>query len=100
MRNKFRTIDRRNLFYGEYKYQIKLSAFHHFRGDKFIGTGTIRAWLEQTFGKEWKIDDDLSYWSKERNTKWTTIQRKGAGARELYLKGDEELSLFLMRWTH
>lgn len=99
MKNKFREIDRRNLLYGTYKYQIRMSAFHGFKGDLWIGTGTIRKWLTEIFGNEWQIDDDKPYWSKERNTKWATINRKGGGAPELYLKGDEELSLFLLRWA-
>lgn len=100
MGQKFRVIDRRNGFFGAYKYQLRFSSFHQYQGEKFCGTGAIRAWLTDTFGPEWNYRDDLSYYNKDRNPLWHTVKSKTGGTPYLYLKGDEELSMVLMRWTH
>lgn len=96
----YREIDNRNNFYGRYKYQLRISNFVRFDGyNKFISTQEIKSWLAETFGSEYTYDRSSTSFCRDRNTSWTTHKRSGGSIPFLYLKGDEELGLFLMRWS-
>lgn len=91
-RNYVRAIDRRNIWYGTYKYQLKIGTF--------VGsTRDIKEWLGLTFGPERYIDDSQPYWCTRKNEHWTTVKRERYTSPFLYLKGDEELNMFLLRWS-
>lgn len=98
MKPYVRVIDRRNNWYGTYKYQLRLSSFLLTREGNT--SAAIRTWLAQTFGPEYTIDMTQPYWCKQRNDQWHTQKKTPRSSTPiLYLKGDEELNIFLLRWA-
>ena len=93
-RKKMRVIDRRNNFYGRYKYQVKL-------GRLTAPLGEVLNWCEEQWGPRinW-IHTGAGSMYRTDNDRWKTHRRgRFSGSTELYLQSDAEATLFTLRWA-
>ena len=91
-----RAIDRRNVLYGTYKYQVKPGsmvnggAARKWCRDKW---GSPRLWIEKEVSK-----GVFSCWS-DRNPRWTEVKRPGYSTPFIYIRDEADAVMFGLVWA-
>lgn len=88
-----RKIDKRNAFYGVYKYQVRTSRMKEM-------SFKVRDWCSKTFGPElewFTLSNNSS--CQIHNPRWRTHHRHRWGGPHIYLATDAEATLFNLRWA-
>lgn len=89
----FRKIDRRNLLYGKYTYQVRPGRM---RDTNFW---TIEKWCEEKWGpaSTWVFSGGRGW--KQHNVHWRIDYLTGRRTPLIYLKGDAEAMMFSLVWA-
>lgn len=89
----FRKIDKRNLLYGSYTYQVRPGRMRD------TDYWQVRNWCENKWGppEAWKHQGNLSW--REYNFHWRVVHPGGRKTPLIYLKGEAEAMLFGLVWA-
>ena len=89
----FRKIDRRNLLYGYYTYQVLPKRM------KSVDFWTVQSWCEKKWGpaESWNFSGPRSY--REYNLRWRIVYPSGRQSPLIYLKGENEAVMFSLAWA-
>lgn len=89
---RIRKIDARNDLFGDFKWQIRMDV------EEFLD---VREWCYATWGPAVECQWWNEHGRKRGWTKWsfdTRTQPGGGWGRTIYLRSDEELTLFHLKW--
>lgn len=89
----FRKIDSRNILYGQYKYQVRPGRM---RDTSFW---TLESWCREKWGSDstWVFKGGSGW--KTYNQHWRIVYPGGRKTPIIYLKGDNEATLFSLVWA-
>ena len=96
-----RTIDRRNMLYGQYKYQVRITRIP---GSNIEVRGKVRKWLRDQWGDPtlWvtvPINETSSSHYSQRNPRWTEVRQGRFQSPLIYIRDEADAMMFSLRWA-
>ena len=105
----YQHLDRRHKRFGQFKYILRLSRFHHFTNTpdlkSFVGSEALIRWCEEQFGEHRTMvhtpivgQPGVSTVSWTFNPRWTVV-KSAHQSKHVYLRDEQDLTHFLLKWA-
>ncbi len=92
-----RVIDRRNLLFGKYKYQVRTGRIPG-------GAAQVRKWMQEKWGhSRMCIETDLGNGARslefQDNPRWKEVRKSRFQSPLMYIRSDEDAVMFSLFWA-